>query len=87
MSATGGESATVGPHMSLNVSIRSSTSNTNINEIGRDSNGGYASPTAERPIEHGTKYYTPFLPLPPLPPLSFFSSFFFFFYYSAVCTA
>lgn len=52
MSATGGESATVGPHMSLNVSIRSSTSNTNINEIGRDSNGGYASPTAERPIEH-----------------------------------
>ncbi|KAI9556880.1 hypothetical protein GHT06_016672 [Daphnia sinensis] len=52
--AAAGESGPVGAHMSLNVSIRSSssTSHTNINEIGRDSNGGYASPTSERPIEH-----------------------------------
>ena len=50
----GGEAGSVGPHMALNVSIRSSSSNTNINEVGRDSNGGYSSPTAERPIEHGT---------------------------------
>jgi hypothetical protein len=61
----GGEAGSVGPHMALNVSIRSSSSNTNINEVGRDSNGGYSSPTAERPIEHGTNttqvpslYYT-----------------------------
>jgi hypothetical protein len=73
----GGEAGTVGPHMALNVSIRSSSSNTNINEVGRDSNGGYSSPTAERPIEHGINttlnyslfYYTAYhvdwpLPLP-----------------------
>ncbi len=50
-----GEAGTaLGPQMALNVSIRSSSSNSNINEVGRDSNGGYSSPTAERPIEHGT---------------------------------
>ncbi|XP_046440240.1 uncharacterized protein LOC124191218 isoform X5 [Daphnia pulex] len=48
-----GEAGTaLGPQMALNVSIRSSSSNSNINEVGRDSNGGYSSPTAERPIEH-----------------------------------
>ena len=37
----------------LNVSINSSSSNSNINEAGRDNNSSsYHSPT-ERPVEHG----------------------------------
>lgn len=71
-----GEAGTaLGPQMALNVSIRSSSSNSNINEVGRDSNGGYSSPTAERPIEHGTnttlsfslKYLFYFTTPPPTP--------------------
>ena len=48
----GGEATTL-PNVSLNVSIRSSSSNSNINDVGGGSNGGFSSPTAERPNEHG----------------------------------